>query len=171
MASIEFDFYEFKNFFERLRTASSGDFKKEISTWLESLGIDLLKVVEDEIMRRDVTDTRKLLKSFTKGDANNVWEISDGGLTLEIGTHIHYASYVNDGHWTNPKGVSIRFVPGVWNGNKFEYTPGSKAGMILKQKWVEGKHYWGSAMRIWEKMFPEMVEAKLQQWIDDYFGL
>lgn len=171
MSSVNFDFSDFKDFFERLRKASSGDFKKEISTWFESLGIDLLKVVEDEIMRRDVTDTRKLLHSFTKGDANNVWEISDGGLTLEIGTHIHYASYVNDGHWTNPKGVSIRFVPGVWNGNKFEYIPGSKTGMVLKQKWVEGKHYWESAMHIWEKMFPEMVEAKLQQWIDDYFGL
>lgn len=170
MAGVTFNFSEFKNFFERLKSAANVDFKNEISEWLDGLGIEFLRIVEDEIVRRDVTDTRLLLHSFTKGDANNFWEISDGGLTLEVGTHVDYASYVNDGHWTNPKGVEMRFVPGVWNGDKFEYMPGAKTGMILKQKWVEGSRYWNSAMFIWEKMFPELVEAKLQQWLDRYFG-
>lgn len=169
MASVTFDFSEFKDFFERFRNAAKGDFNKEISEWLDALGIEFLRVVEDEIIRRNVVDTRLLLHSFTKGDANNIWEVSDNGLTLEIGTHAHYASYVNDGHWTNPKGVAVRFVPGVWNGNKFQYIPGSKTGMILKQHWVEGRHYWDSAMRIFEKMFPDLAEAKMQQWIDRYF--
>lgn len=78
--------------------------------------------------------------------------------------------YVNDGHWTNPKGTAMRFVPGVWNGDKFEYIPGAKTGMVLKQKWVQGKPYWDSALRIFERMFPELLEAKMQQWIDRYFG-
>lgn len=170
MARVTFDFSEYKDFFKKLKKAGGDDFEKEAVIWLDALGVEFLRVVENEIIRRDVTDSRLLLHSFTKGDANNFWEISDGGLTLEVGTHVDYASYVNDGHWTNPKGVEMRFVPGVWNGDKFEYMPGAKTGMILKQKWVEGSHYWNSAMFIWEKMFPELVEAKLQQWFDRYFG-
>lgn len=169
MARVTFDFSEFKNFFERLKSAANGDFKKEISEWLDALGVELLRVIEDEIIRRDVTDSRLLLHSFTKGDANNFWEISDGGLTLEIGTHVDYASYVNDGHWANPKGVDMRFVSGVWEGNKFRYIPGAKTGMMLKQHWVEGRHYWDSALRIFEKMFTDLAEEKMQQWIDRYF--
>lgn len=169
MAIVEIDMSAFKPFFNKLRTAGDGDFKKEISEWFEGLGIEFLRIVEDEIIRRNVVDTRLLLHSFIKGDANNIWEVSDNGLTLEIGTHAHYASYVNDGHWTNPQGVAVRFVPGVWNGDKFQYIPGAKIGMILKQHWVEGRHYWDSALRIFEKMFPDLVEAKFQQWIDRYF--
>lgn len=171
MYTVNINMSVFKPFFEKLRKAGNGDLKKEMSEWVESLGTELLRITEDEIIHRNVVDTRLLLRSFTKGDANNIWEVSDNGLTLEIGTHAHYASYVNDGHWTNPKGVDMRFVPGVWNGEKFQYIPGAKTGMVLKQHWVEGRHYWDSALRIFEKMFPDFVEAKLQQWIDDYFGL
>lgn len=170
MATVEFDFSEFKDFFQRLSKASSGDFKNEVIEWLDGLGIEFLRIVENEITRRDVTDTRLLLRSFTKGDANNYWQITDDGLTLEIGTHVDYASYVNDGHWTNKKGDSVRFVPGVWVGNKFEYIPGAKTGMVLKQKWVQGKPYWDSALRIFERMFPEELERKMMQWLDRYFG-
>lgn len=170
MATVEFDFSEWKDFFQKLARAGSGDFKAEAVQWLDALGIEFLRIAEDEIIRRDVTDTRLLLHSFTKGDANNCWEITDDGLTLEIGTNVDYASYVNDGHWTCEKGEKMRFVPGVWNGDKFEYIPGAKTGMILKQKWVQGKPYWDSALRIFEKMFPELLEAKLQQWIERYFG-
>lgn len=169
MAKVEIDLSEMKDFFQRLQAAGKGDLRAEAAIWLEALGVELLRIVEDEIVRRDVTDTRLLLHSFIKGDVNNVWEIFDGGLTLEIGTHVDYASYVNDGHWTNPKGVAVRFVPGQWNGDKFEYIPGSKTGMVLKQHWVEGKHYWDSALRIFEAMFPSLAEVKLQEWIDRYF--
>ena len=115
-------------------------------------------------------DTRLLLISFNKGGDGNLWEMSEGGLTLEIGTNVKYAAYVNDGHWTNPQGVETRFVPGVWQGDRFIYQPGAKTGMVLRQRWVEGKHYWESAVRIFEKMFPNVIEVKIQQWLDKYFG-
>jgi hypothetical protein len=170
MATVNFNFDEYRDLFEKLSRAGNGDFRKELATWLEALGIELLRIIEDEIIRRDVTDTRLLLHSFTKGDKENIWEITDDGLTLEVGTHVDYASYVNDGHWTNTKGVAVRFVPGTWNGDKFQYIPGAKTGMVLKQKWVPGKPYFDSALRIFEQMLPELCEAKLQQWLDNYFG-
>ena len=167
---VEFDFSEIKEFAAQLKQAASGDFKKELAVFIEGLGYELLRIVQDEIIRRKVMDTRLLLASFQKGGDDNVWEAADEGLTLEIGTNVTYAAYVNDGHWTNPKGVEMRFVPGQWQGDRFIYEPGAKTGMVLRQRWVEGAHYWESAVRIFEKMFPDILEAKLQQWIDSYFG-
>jgi hypothetical protein len=170
MAYVTVDTTEFKAFFSRLKQATRGDFRKELELYTRGLGTEFLRIVQDEIIRRGVLDTRNLLASFSEGGEGNVWEISNGGLTLEVGTNVDYAAYVNDGHWTNPKGVETRFVPGVWKGGRFIHTPGAKTGMVLKQKWVEGAHYWESAIRIFEKIFQESLEKKLQQWLDEYFG-
>ena len=87
-----------------------------------------------------------------------------------MGTSVNYAGYVNDGHWTNPKGVKTRFVPGKWEGDRFIYDPSADGGMVLKQQWVEGSHYWESALRIIDRMYPELLDRKLQEWLDSYFG-
>ena len=51
----------------------------------------------------------------------------------------------------------------------FIYSAGEKTGMVLKMKWVEGSHYWESSIRILEKLYPELLEKKLQSWLDEYF--
>ena len=153
-----------------MEKAAGGDFKREMQTYLEGLGNEFLRILEEEIVRRKVMDTRLLLRSFHPGDENGVWKMDEDGLTLEVGTAVKYASYVNDGHWTNPKGVSARWVPGSWNGDRFTYDPSSDEGMLLKQHWVPGSHYWESALRIIEKMFPKLLDRKMQDWIDRYFG-
>lgn len=65
MATVEIDMSAFKPFFEKLRTAGNGDLKKEMSEWVEALGIELLRITEDEIIRRNVVDTRLLLVQVT----------------------------------------------------------------------------------------------------------
>ena len=136
---------------------------------MEGLGNEFLRIVEDEIIRRKVLDTRLLLASFHKGDGNNLWELTEGNLTLEVGSTLEYAGYVNDGHWTNPKGVDRRFVPGYWQGDRFIYDPKAEGGMVLKQHFVDGKPYFDSALRILDKMLPEFLDKKLQEWLDNYF--
>lgn len=167
---VDIDMSEFKEFFNKMERAAKGEFRKELEQYLEGVGFDFLRVVQDEIVRRKVMDTRLLLASFEKGGDGNVWELTDGGLTLEIGTNVEYAKYVNDGHWTNKKGVSQRFVPGYWKGSRFIYDPKAKGGMMLKQHWVEGKHYFDSALRIYNKIFQASLEVKMQEWLDRYFG-
>lgn len=170
MATIEFDMSEFREFFEGLERVARGELRKDIETFLDAAGYEFLKVVQDEIMRRQVMDSRQLLASFEKGAENNVWELTDGGLTLEVGTNLTYAKYVEDGHWTNTKGVARRWVPGYWEGDRFIYDPAAESGMMLKQHWVEGKHFFESALRIYNKTFQASAEVKLQEWMEKYFG-
>ena len=169
--AVTIDYSEWEVFFQKLDAAGNGVLKQELVRFAEGIGNEFLRILEDEIIRLQVMDTRLLLNSFHKGSAENVWKVSDGGLTLEVGTNVKYASFVNDGHWTNPKGQAMRWVPGVWNGDRFVYTPGADTGMLLKQKWVEGKHYFDSAIRIIERMIPQFMERKLEQWLVSYLGL
>lgn len=165
---IIIDFGELNALVNRLSTASS-DFKKALLEFIEGLGTELLRYVVEEIKSREVVNTRLLLNSFSKGSSDGIWELNEGGFTLEVGTNVEYAKYVNDGHWKNPKGVQQRWVPGVWNGDNFTYDPNAKTGMLLKQDWVPGKHYWDVALEAMNRVAPKFVEAKLDEWMDNYF--
>lgn len=168
---VNVDLSSYEEFFSLIRSAAKGDFKAELGTFLEGLGNEFLRVLEDEIIRREVVDTRLLLNSFHKGSGDGVWEFNADGLVLEVGTSIDYAGHVNDGHWTAEKGADGRWIPGRWDGDRFIYEPGAKTGMYLKQQWIPGKHYWESALRILNEMYPSLLENKLQQWLDEYFGV
>ncbi|MBR1532716.1 MAG: HK97 gp10 family phage protein [Eubacterium sp.] len=163
------DFSECEGFVNRLATAGP-DFKKELKLFLIGLGEEFLRVVQDEIIAREVVDTRLLLNSFSKGGAENVWKLDEGGLTVEVGTNVEYAEFVNDGHWTNSKGQSGRWIPGSWNGSHFEYQPGAKTGMYLRQQWVEGAHYWDIGLKVMEQMIPGLVDKKVEAWLQSYFA-
>lgn len=163
-----FESDDMKQFFGKCNSAGNSDFKKALSVFVQGLGLEFLRVIQDEIIRLKVIDTRLLLSSFHIGDNGNS-ELSEGDLTVEVGTNVEYAKFVNDGHWTCGKGEAMRFVPGRWSGNRFIYDPSAKSGMMLKQKWVEGRHFWESGIKIMEKMIPGLLEAKVQQWMDNYF--
>lgn len=162
---------EFRDFFKRFREAARGDFKKECEQYLEALGYEFLRLVEDEIIRRKVIDTRLLLTSFHKGHAENVWIINDGNLSLEVGTNVKYASFVNDGHWQQSKtGEKTKFIHGTFDDDgKFRRDASADEGIVMKMKWVPGKHYWESALRILDSMLPTLLDQKLQTWLDEYF--
>lgn len=169
--AVEIDFSQLTSFFDGMEAVGNGVLKADMKKFLEGIGDEFLRIVCEEIIRREVVDTRLLLNSFQKDSSDGMWNIKDGGMTLEVGTNVEYASYVNDGHWTNPKGVDTRWVPGYWNGDKFTYAPGAKTGMLLHQKWVEGKHFWESSIRIMERMLPGILEAKVSGWLKDYLGI
>ena len=96
MKYVDFDTAGADKFFDALEAAAQGGFRKELELFLEGLGNEFLRIVEDEIIRRKVLDTRLLLASFHKGDGNNLWELTEGNLTLEVGSTLEYAGYVND---------------------------------------------------------------------------
>ncbi|MBX0319754.1 HK97 gp10 family phage protein [Shouchella clausii] len=158
-------------FIKSVDRAASKGVKKEIALWGEAAAFQFLDEVQNEIIRTKTVDTRRLLNSFGRGDSDNVWQISKGGLSLEVGTNVDYASFVNDGHFTvDPNsGKDRRWVPGRWSNNRFVYDPSSKEGMLLKIKWVDGTGYWDNAQTIFQKMFNKSLDKKLQSWIDRSF--
>lgn len=164
---VELELGGLDKFLDKVDAAGNGEFKKAVLEFLEGLGDEFLRVVEDEIIRLQVVDTRLLLHSFHKGSDQNLWELDEGDLTLEVGTNVQYAWYVEDGHHQKPG----RFIPGVWQGDHFRYQPGADTGMVLKAKWVEGKHYFRHAIRIMEHMLPSLVERKLTEWVEQYFNV
>jgi hypothetical protein len=168
--SLEID--GLKEFIQAVKRAADGGFADELGLWLESLGMEFLDLIQDEIIRTGTTDTRNLLNSFKRGDSENIFSISSGGLTLEVGTNLHYASYANDGHFTiDPsKGLDRRWVPGRWKGDRFEYDPNEReTGMLLKFTWVDGSGYWDNALAIFDKMFEKSLDRLLQKWLDSNF--
>lgn len=180
---VEVDVSEFKEFCDKLRSAGKGGLQKELAVFLDGAGFEFLKIIQDEIMKLKSVVTTDLLSSFTKGASGNIYTLTEGDLTLEIGTNVEYASLVNDGHMTIdpsnnkhfylPNGEMARFVPGYWKdtkyGEKFIYKPGAKTGMVLKQNKVEGKHYVENSVNAMEKLFPGYIEKKLDAWINSYF--
>lgn len=155
---------------KKLRKVTNGNLQRQFTLWLEAQGFELIDEIQEQIRRLDTVDTRRLLNSFDKGSEGNVWEIKNGGLTLQIGTNIKYAKLVNDGHWTNPPGVKTRWVPGRWRGERFEYDPDADTGMLLKQQWIDGQPYWDSAIAIYKRLFAESFKRKLREWLRDELG-
>lgn len=170
MKYVNIDTSDAGRFFDALEAAARGGFRKELELFLEALGFEFLAYVQDEIIRRNaMTEARLLLASFEKDDSGNVWKSLDGGLTLEVGTNLEYAKWVNDGHRQQPG----RFVPGYWEEKPgkavFVYDKTAESGMILKTDWVDGKHYFDGALYTMEKIAPEFLDKKLQEWLDSYF--
>ena len=168
---VSIDATELRRFVERLNQAGRGkEFKKELSRFLDAIAVEFLSYVQDFIIQAGSVDTRLLLNSFQKSGEGSVFIAQEGGLQIEVGTNLEYASFVNDGHWLNPRGVDMRWVPGEWQGERFIYQPGAKTGMLLKQKWIEGSHYFDDAIRLMERMAPQFMERKMQQWLEQYFS-
>lgn len=168
---MSIDATELRRFVERLNQAGRGkEFEKELSRLLDAIAVEFLSYVQDFIIQAGSVDTRLLLNSFQKSGEGSVFIAQEGGLQIEVGTNVEYASFVNDGHWLNPRGVDMRWVPGEWQGERFIYQPGAKTGMLLKQKWIEGSHYFDDAIRLMERMAPQFMERKMQQWLEQYFS-
>lgn len=168
---VSIDATELRRFVERLNQAGRGkEFEKELSRFLDAIAVEFLSYVQDFIIQAGSVDTRLLLNSFQKSGEGSVFIAQEGGLQIEVGTNVEYASFVNDGHWLNPRGVDMRWVPGEWQGERFIYQPGAKTGMLLKQKWIEGSHYFDDAIRLMERMAPQFMERKMQKWLEQYFS-
>lgn len=178
---IEIDMSDFRAFFDQMERAARGDLRRELESFLEGLGVEFLRLVQDEFINRHKnTGHGQLLASFTKDGEQNIWRYTDDGLTLEIGSSLEYAGYVNDGHrtldpaetkyFTLSNGEKARFVPGYWQGQRFIYDPQAEGGMVLKYHWVEGLHFWEAAMQAMEQLCPEFLENRLAEWLDNYFA-
>ena len=54
MKYVEVDMAAFKAFFGSVEKAAKGDFRREFELFLEGLGNEFLRILQDEIVRREV---------------------------------------------------------------------------------------------------------------------
>ncbi|OIS67240.1 phage portal protein [Bacillus subtilis] len=146
-----------------LKEAASGGFSRQATRWLEECGQDFLEIVQSELISTQTVNTEKLFRSFERGTKDNLWIAQSGGLSLEVGTQLDYASFLNDGHWTSKQ--DVRWVPGRFQGSQFIYDPAASTGMALKRKWISGTGYWDHALLLYEQLFEKSLESKLRQWL------
>ncbi|WP_373325627.1 HK97 gp10 family phage protein [Sporomusa paucivorans] len=132
------DIRELKRFAAKLEKAADGELKRQFAVWLEAVGMEFLGVVQDEIIRLGVVDTRRLLNSFSRGNSDCVFRIRDDVLVLDVGTNVEYAAEVNDGH------------------------------KLPNGRWWEGYHYFDLSIAIFEKILPASLEKRLQEWLDEF---
>lgn len=104
------------------------------------------------------------------GNLRNQWKVKSvqkepDGYLVTLVNGAQYASYVNDGHMANEPGVAFRFVPGEWRADKFQYIPGHKTGMVLRQQWIKGLFFVEKATDLFEKELPKFCERELEAFI------
>ena len=151
-SKVKVDVKELTQFTQRLEQAANEGIKQQYGVWLEAIGMEFLGIVQDEIIRLGVVDTRRLLNSFSRGNSDCVFETSGNSLILTIGTNVEYASFVNDGHWA---GAGRRAVTGYWD---------------VKTRWVEGYHYFDVSIAIFEKIVAASMEKKMTNWLKGVVG-
>lgn len=164
---------DLKEFADKMHSAGR-NLKSDLALLLDAEGVEMLDIIQDKIKELDAVDTRNLISSFDKehkGEGDGIYRLDRDSLKLTIGTNVKYASAVNDGHWLNPKGVKMRFVPGHWNPDGgFEYEPGARTGMLLKQDYIEAKPFMDRAVHIMETTFPEDVENRIEAILEKYLN-
>lgn len=152
--------------FARKVEAASADLKPYAGKTLEEIGEEFLKLVQSNIESLGNVDTGKLLSSFTKGSSGNIWNLDLGGLTLEVGTNVEYAKWVDRGHRQTPG----RFIPGIFEGDKFKYVHGAKTGIVLKASFTKGSFYFSRSVGALRRMLPEMMDKSFEQFFRRYFS-
>ena len=96
-------------------------------------------------------------------DSRSISEISGNEYKTLLANNLEYASYVNNGHHMNPIGVEMRFVPGEWQGNHFEYIKGHPTGIVVKQQWIEGIFMHEAAIEKYEEVLKFELTEKLKE--------
>ena len=116
------------NSFIKQLKAIPGDFDNVIPKILDET------VSVAEVYAKDLTPS-------VTGDAKAKWQTTKSykvvnGFKARLYNNSAYIGYINNGHRMEP-----HFVPGEWVGNKFEYDPFSKEGVVMgsKTKYVKGK--------------------------------
>lgn len=132
-----------REFAENLRQAAGDGLKEDLRIAVNAVAMEFLRIVQMEIRACKSVVTALMINSFGKGGTDNIWDESDGGLTIEVGSGVKYARWVNDGHHKTSAGV--------------------------KGRWVSGKHFWEAALRHSEPAFDRMMQNVLDRWIAKYF--
>ena len=114
---------------------------------------ELAKSCLSEISPLIPVDTSRLVSSFQVGVVTPN--------EAEIGTNVEYALYVNDGHVQHRRFLPISYLSAGGRGKYIQ--PGNTKGIMLKEKYIPGKHFLENGMRQAEPRLKTIGESFMQQ--------
>lgn len=119
--------------------AAMDKFIKELKAIPGEFDRTIPKILNETVSVAEI-HAKDLTPSVT-GDAKAKWQTKKAykvanGFSARLYNNSEYIGYINNGHRMTP-----HFVPGEWVGNKYEYNPFSKEGVMMgsKTKYVKGK--------------------------------
>ena len=105
-------------------------------------------------------DTSRLVSSFQVGVVTPN--------EAEIGTNVEYALYVNDGHVQHRRFLPISYLSAGGRGKYIQ--PGNTKGIMLKEKYIPGKHFLENGMRQAEPHMKNLIESFMEQNMREMLG-
>lgn len=154
--------HDFDGLARKFEQLSKGTMETVIRNIVEVVGEALLSSVTDEIDKQALIDTGTMWNSFTRGGGENVWvwDVDRNTITLEVGSNIPYARYINDGYTVSKP----HFVPGYWNsGGSFVFDRGAKTGFMARPRTFIGRQYFDIAVRELEGGMNALIMKRLEK--------
>lgn len=148
------------------------DFACLIDKWEEKKIILLQRIgtiMEQEIKPLIPSDTSRLEGSFTVSVT--------GSESVQYSTNVEYALYVNDGHVQHKRFLPIRYLGA--NGKKMLVSKygkrrkgkkGGVGGIMLKEKYVAGKHYIENGMTTATPRIETLINSFMEQTMREALG-
>lgn len=121
---------------------------------------ELAKICLEEISPLIPVDTSRLVGSFQIGVITPD--------EAEIGTNVEYAIYVNDGHVQHKRFLPISYLSAGGRGKYIK--PGNTKGIMLKEKYIPGKHFLENGMRQAEPRMKTLIESFMEQNMREMLG-
>lgn len=147
-------------------------FASLIDKWEEKKIILLQRIgniMEEEIAPNIPVDTSRLVSSFTVSVT--------GSESVQYSTNVEYALYVNDGHVQHKRFLPIRYLGA--NGKKMLVSKygkrrkgkkGGVGGIMLKEKYVAGKHYIENGMTTATPRIETLINSFMEQTMREALG-
>ena len=79
----------------------------------------------------------------------------------EVGTNVHYALYVNDGHVQHRRFLPVSYLSA--KGRRTYITEANQKGIMLKEGYVPGKHFLEKGMTAAEPRLKTLGESFMEQ--------
>ena len=149
MADSDFTIEGWDEFVENIgKLADKWDDKKEVL--LKRMGNTVLRKTKRHIP----VDTSRLADNYHL----DISDIKQDVVT--VGTNVHYAIYVNDGHVQH-----ARFLPAkrLSSGGKKKYLKKGADGIMLKESYVEGKHFVEQGLADSKEPLESLVNSFMEQ--------
>lgn len=133
------------------------NFSNFVDKWAEKKAILLKRmgnIYHEEVIPHVPVDTSRLV--------DNIFVFGEGIPQdyVEVGTNVHYALYVNDGHVQHK-----RFLPAerLSAGGKSKYLKNGAKGIMLSERYVAGKFFMEKGMNDAKPRLERLIDSFMEQ--------